>query len=301
MGFTSGAKTLPELINDIADGLIASSVNWVEGDSTWDTTDTTNDNARRVVKYTGDAADIWFAFECINSTGHRIYDSTDDVYAKGMRVTICASWDSINHIWGDTYQQTFIGYEGDVNDSTPNADMGTLQNTFYLWIDATGFVIMAKPEPWTGDDRQASFIAVLEHMGSKEYSDGLTNFYFYYNQNAWWNATNASSGFRGYRVLRPFSYVSDDTSGIQFWSGGKHAFKSSGNGKVYYTKPLICNTADEMTPIYQSNLFFLFSTDWGLVDGDVIAVDGETTKYLCKSLTSPSSTGLINYAMKYVA
>lgn len=304
MGFTSGAKTLPDLIDDITDGLIASSVNWVEGDSTWNTTDTTNNNARRVVKYTGDSADIWISLECVNSTGIRINTTDSDTYAKGMRVTFAASWDSINHTWGETNQQSFIHFEGEYADSTPNADLGTLQMYYYLWIDSTGFVIMARPEVWAADDRQASFICVVEHMATKEYSDGLTNFYMYAGLNANWSNNGYShSDFQMRCVLRPFAYESayNDTNGIQFWNGGKHAFKSSGNGKVYYTKPLVSNTYDERAPIYQSELFFLFSTDWGLVDGDVVAVDGQTTKYLCKSLSSPNSTALLNYAIKYVA
>ncbi|TGC08136.1 hypothetical protein [Methanolobus halotolerans] len=304
MGFTSGAKTLPDLIDDIANGLIASSVNWVEGDSTWNITDTTNNNARRVVRYTGDSADIWFSLECVNQTGIRISTADADTYAKGLRITIAASWDSINHTWGETNQQSFVYFEGEYADSSPNADLGILQLSYYMWIDSTGFVVMARPESWPDDARQASFIVVLEHMASKEYSDGLTNFYCYCNVNAnWCNGGYSHADFKLNKYMRPFSFMSGYSvdSGMQWWNGGKHAFKSNGNGKVYYTKPLVCNTADERTPIYQSELFFLFSTDRGLVDGDVVAVDGQTTKYLCKSISSPNSTSLLNYAIKYVA
>ena len=66
-------------------------------------------------------------------------------------------------------------------------------------------------------------------------------------------------------------------------------------------KPIIHNNAGQLMPIMQSELFFPFSEAVGLVDGDVIAIEGATTKYLCKSIDSPDSAGRINVAMKYVA
>jgi len=39
----------------------------------------------------------------------------------------------------------------------------------------------------------------------------------------------------------------------------------------------------------------------GLIDGDVVAVEGETKKFLMKALDSPDSVNRINYAIKYVA
>lgn len=310
MGFTSGAKTLPDLVDDIADGLIASSAYWSDADTTWNTTDRTSNNAKRVVKYTGDAADIYFSFLTINiSTASVYWNGSYHRYAKGLLIVVSADWDYVNHTYPSTNQHTYIPFERrDGNNEQPTADMATLQLTYYLWIDATGFVIMAKPEP-TGDENQTSFICVLEHMDVKEYSDGLSNFFIYTMENYTGNENYSSTDiYKPHRIVRPFAYeeqaYSDSTAelvGLDFYSGSWYAFKSNGNGKVYYMKPLIYNDQAETMPIYQSKLFFQFSTGVGLVDGDVIAVDGQTTKYLCKSLDSPDSTALINYAMKYVA
>lgn len=304
MGFTSGAKTLPDLVDDIADGLIASSAYWEEGDSSWDTTDTTSNNARRVVKYTGDSADIWLAFECINiSTASVYWNGSYHRYAKGIRVTFSSSWDPVNHTYGTTNVQTYIPFERrDGNNEQPVADLATLQLTYYLWIDSTGFVVMARPEPNSTDENQTSFICAVEHMATKEYSDGMSNFFLYAMENYTGNENYSSTeSYKPYRVLRPFAYSSSSESGIEFWSDQWYAFKSTGNGKVYYMNPLVFNDIAATMPIYQSNLFFRFSESVGLVDGDVVAIDGETTKYLCKSLDSPDSTGRINFAMKYVA
>jgi hypothetical protein len=70
---------------------------------------------------------------------------------------------------------------------------------------------------------------------------------------------------------------------------------------VYYVKPIICNTRDERTPIFQSEIFFAFDEGVGLVDGDVIAIEGQTMKYLCKALDSPDNTQRLTFAIKYVA
>lgn len=306
MVFYSGAKVTADIIDEIADALIASSVNWVEGDATWDTTDrsTGSDNAKRCLKYTGDAADIWITLQVINSDGKRFYEAGDDYYGKGIRVTFVASWDSTNHTWGGTPMHTFIPFESDSNDSSPNCNLETEIVNYWTWVDATGFVVMGKPEPISANNRQSSFIIVTEHMGTKEYSDGYSNFYCYWAGNyipmEMDTTTNLTSGFVPYRYTRPFAFQNTD-DGYQFWNGSKHAFKSAGNGKVYFTKPVMCNTSDNKTPIYQSELFFVCSPSVGLVDGDVIAVDGDTTKYLVKMISSPDSAGTINYAMKYVA
>lgn len=37
----------------------------------------------------------------------------------------------------------------------------------------------------------------------------------------------------------------------------------------------------------------------GLVDGDIIQVEGTTKKFLCKSLDSPDSINRVTYAIKY--
>ncbi|MCS3924947.1 hypothetical protein, partial [Methanosalsum natronophilum] len=92
MGFSSGTKVLPDIIDDIADGLINSSANWTEGDSSWDTSDRSmTNNARRCLKYTGDTHDIFIALETINQTnGLNHYSSRR---SKGLRVTFSAGWD----------------------------------------------------------------------------------------------------------------------------------------------------------------------------------------------------------------
>ena len=303
MGFSSGTKVLPDIIDDIADGLINSSANWTEGDSSWDTSDRSMaNNARRCLKYTGDTHDIFLALEIINQTnGLNHYSSRR---SKGLRVTFSAGWDysSNNYPAGSHEMQTFIQtLASDTTSPHPQSDMATVQFAYWLWIDTQGFSLMAEPEP-TSENRQGSFICIVERMTSKEYNDGLTNFYC-------WNRTNnhnqdVYNGARTKHILRPFAYQSGHVNrGIMWWRDtdtSRHALKSIGNGKVYFVRPVVCNSTDNMTPIYQSQHMWMFTQESGLVDGDVVAVDGATTKYLCKSISSPNSNTRLNFAIKYV-
>jgi hypothetical protein len=50
MVYTSGAKTLPEIIDEIANGLIGTGL-WHNVDTTWNTVDKTDNNARRAIAY----------------------------------------------------------------------------------------------------------------------------------------------------------------------------------------------------------------------------------------------------------
>ena len=53
MGFTTGAKILADIIDEISSGLIAAPGGyWTDNDITWNTTNKTLNLARRSLKYT---------------------------------------------------------------------------------------------------------------------------------------------------------------------------------------------------------------------------------------------------------
>lgn len=307
MGFTAGVKAFPNIVEDIANELIASSSDWEDGDTTWTTTTKTADNARRCLKYTGDAAPIWIALEVYN-TPRYTRSNVATLYSKGIRVTFSASWNESLHTYPSdalTTSSSYLPIEGR-SGSNPVADLATLMMTYTLWTDATGFVLVLVPEPNATDDLQQSIILVIEHMGTKEYSDGMPNFYAYMTTNAGWICDHPSyTATATYRSIRPFAYrVQPEGQGVMFWRDlqtNRYGFKSAGGGKVYYVKPFVSNAADNLSPIYQSNLFWRFSEFTGIVDGDVVALQSSTSKYLCRSLASPNSTGRLEFAMKYVA
>lgn len=315
MGFTTGAKILANIIDEIADGLIATPGGyWTNGDAAWNTSDKTFNNARRSLRYTNGIEDIYITLEAINTSGLVVYYSAPTYrYAKGLRVGFSSSWDINAHVPSSTTYRSLVQFESqyasNTDPYTTAADMATLQITYYLWIESNGFVITGKPEPHVNDDRQGSFVVVIERNQNKEYADGATNF-FCYNLSSYLNYTYDAL-YPANNFMRPFLYQTGnlgvdtygtmDMTGIIFPQAPYYAFKSSGNGKVYYVKPIISDTSDERSPIFQSELFFLYSEGIGLVDGDVIALEGSTTKFLCKALDSPDVTYRLPIAMKYVA
>ena len=314
MGYTSGAKIIYDIIDEICAALIASSGGyWSNGDATWTTTTKTAENGRRCMKYTNGAEVIYWAFEVSNVQQY----FWSGLYGRGIVITASATWDSGAHTYPVSNQSTYIPFEA--HSTTNSVDLATLQCTYYLWVEAAGFALMFKPEP-SGNTSQNSNVIVMERNENKEYSDGYSNFYLMTLSNIWGVLYGANSyiafgsKYSWRCILRPFAYqypnpnaagglnVSSNGNGVSYVpSPGYYAFKSSGNDKVYYVKPIINNQANQLSPIFQAELWFPWSESIGLVDGDVIAIEGQTTKFLCKSLDSPDSTARLLYAIKYVA
>lgn len=320
MVYTSGLKVLASLVDEMANSLISSTDSvdglnhWSNADTTWDTSIRTGNSAKRALKYQNGSEIIYVAFEARNTW----FGNWSDRSAKGLRITFSSSWDNITHTYVGAIQQTsipFITYSG----SQPTVDMASIMLTYYLWIESNGLTILAKPEP-TGSNGDNSFFIALERNPNKFYNDNQSNFYCYNIMNMW-------PTFCGYQwiaepdlhrsFLRPFIYkwpgtnVSDRTPlnySLAFGNFDRsYAFKSAGNGKIYYVKPVIYNnlldygqssTWINPVPIFQSELWFFWSENMGLIDGDVVAVEGQPTKYLIKALDSPDSTSKLTYAIK---
>lgn len=259
--------------------------------------------------------EIYMAMEIINQSSGLGFHYYNWKYGKGIRYVFSASWDALTHTYPTSNQSTFAAFENCDNCGN-GVDLATMVVTYYLWLEdnGNGFALMGKPEP-TGNSLQESFITVVERNPNKEYADGYTNFYLYTVTNIYpelYEGSDVTSIIRQRSFLRPFAfqwpdYGSDTTThpngyGISFIATPTYyAYKSNGDNKVYFVKPLIHNAMGSINPIFQSSLFFMWSEGVGLIDGDIVSMEGQTTKYLCKSLDSPDSTSRINYAIKYVA
>lgn len=263
--------------------------------------------------------EIYMAMDIINqSGGYNYYYGNQGwwYYGRGIRFVFSQTWDSFAHIYPSppSSYSSFIAIESSRDNAV--ADLATTMVTYWLWIEdnGNGFVIMGKPEP-TADANQQSFIIVVERNPAKEYSDTFTNFYLFKSGNWWpnclYDGSWPTSIWRDRCLLRPFTFQYPDHgswgsytvsgNGLSFIpTPTYYAYKSNGDGKVYYVKPLIHNLAGQTTPIFQSNLFFMWSEGVGLIDGDIIAIEGQTTKYLCKALDSPDTTSRITFAIKYL-
>jgi hypothetical protein len=296
--FESGMKTIPQIIDIIADKLILASTYWEDGDVACDTTtDTTYDNARRCLKYTGDADDIWLLIDCVNYCRrmHKVY------YAKGIRLTFCSNWDSENHTWGTTatMSQMFIPFHGN-SSSTVYADMAVWLHEFFLYVDATGFGLYITPRNHPNDALQATAFICVEHMNVKEYIDGQSNFYAMADLNTnWWNASYQETYYHCHRFIRPFLYETwIDNDGLEFWYDSYYAYENTADGKIYHMRPVVYNDQAERKPIGECDMFVMISEGYGARDGDILSREGETTQYLMLSRRSPSSAGRLPIAMK---
>ncbi len=335
MVFASGVKVTADIVEEIANKLIATVEGyWVDitiidpGATSWNTSNKTGNNAKRALRYNNSVeSPIFVAMEVINTyMAYYFVGGSTYIYGKGIRIVMSPSWDSGTHSYPTTgIQSTFMPFESCYTCGV-SADLATMLVTYYLWTESNGFVIMGKPEPVTADTYQQSFILAVERADTvnKRYVDGYSNFYVYKTCNIYgtqYDGSTYPSLVRDRQILRPFTYQwPDDTSKYQYglvinysvpvlYPNGYgisltplpyyYAYKSSGNGKVYYVKPIIHNQGNSLTPIFQSNLFFAWSETVGLIDGDIVAVQGQPTKFLCKSLDSPDSTNRLTYAIKY--
>ncbi|MDO9098787.1 MAG: hypothetical protein Q7U60_11795 [Candidatus Methanoperedens sp.] len=322
-GYSTGTKNVHDLMDDIANTLIASSGGyWTNNDATWNTTTRTEGTnlSRRSLKYLKGSETWYFSMEVINANTN-IYRSCTNAgiyYAKGIRFAFSQTWTPSTGYPAPPNSQTSLVYILVGNGSNGGCtDILNMQTTYYMWIDETGFVIMGRPEP-TSDPNENSFIVVVEHSDTKEYTDGYPNVYLFSQTNIWPTLHDGSSYTGGENanihrsILRPWAYLWPNNGGC--WSAtqpysygisyyvtcGYWGYKSLGNGKVYYVKPVINNEANAVTPIFQSELFFPWNEGVGLIDGDVIALEGTSKKFLCKSLDSPDSTNRLNFAIRYV-
>ncbi|CAG0982905.1 hypothetical protein METP3_02188 [Methanosarcinales archaeon] len=222
---------------------------------------------------------------------------------------------------------------------TGNIDTTPLD--YWLWIENNGFALMAIPEHQSMNNSSGAFILICERNANKEYTDGLSNFFAYARNGGYeCNAPRSDNNYNGQRhecVLRPFSYYSatqkdfyydpnthyrcpyqgphmtwdathlghkDDPIGVEF---AKSAHKSSGNGKVYYIKPIVHNnihltsfkheTAFE--PIFQSELFLDWRPDSGIIHGDILKFETTNRQYLCLDLRGNYMGSPLRYAIKY--
>jgi hypothetical protein len=91
---------------------------------------------------------------------------------------------------------------------------------------------------------------------------------------------NSASISYGSFVIPPATDAGHYDFGFSGWSTpstsgdqGRSSFKSHGNGKVYYMKPVAHNHAGWQKPIFQTEMCFAWNENEGLIDGDVIALE----------------------------
>lgn len=273
-------------------------------------------SSRRVVVNADEG--VYLCIEVVNNpyTWSDSY-TYDALYSKGIRFIWSQSWDSGSHTYPPVNMMTYMGYEGlrgdlrygPMNAYVINADLDTQQLIYWLWVEPTGFALMGYPESNSYDTYQQAFFTAVEKNVNKEYTDGYTSFVQIMTMNIALKGRTSYPNGKMTSIIRPFAYQSPSAGSDFDWSitsfsgNGIHipynAYKSNGNGKVYYVKPIVSNQTSWTMPIFQCDLWFYWNEGYGLVDGDIVAIQGSTKKYICKSVSSPDSTSKLTFAMKY--
>jgi len=303
-------KYLWEIIDDIADDLIGDAA-WEEGDATWDTSVKTDYEAKRVCHHIAD--DIYLSLIMENRAAQREAGGSPYNYARGLVIMFSSGWDGVNHEPSGTIYSTWLPFETFYGAATVG-DLATLDLSYRLYTCAKGFALVGTPPPISADNRQSSFIIIVERNTDKLYADGFTNFYIFADGNYFQTDFNTYNTYLGYftvntkikwwKVTRPFAFQSQTGWENPYRYG---AFLSKGDSKVYFTKPIIHNDEDNMHPIYQAEFFIGLNIRTiseqtrekpGLMDDDEIAEPGPSTKkYQVTMKQSPDSANNMQYAI----
>lgn len=294
MTFTAYVKPLHEIIDDIADALIATA-DWEEGDATWDTSDTTLQNARRVVHHIAD--DVYLSLIMENGSQ---YNYSTSYYWRGLFLVFSSGWDDVAHEPDGSMYYTFAGYNG--RSTSISYDLAKEPVDYRLYTGVDGFALVGVPAPSAYFNRQSSFIVVVERNTSKLYADGFTNFYMFVDGNylsTQYNTYNTAytrfgNTFKWWKYSHPF--VLQSQTG---WETPYDATLSRGDDLAYFAKPILHNDTDAKSPVFQAELFLMvdyFSKVGGLTDDDEIVMNGK--KYQVTVKQSPDSAVYMEYGIK---
>lgn len=301
MVYMEGSKPFNEIIEDIANALIASSPNWSNGDATWDTTtDTTMEMARRCLKYDGLDNPFWL---CLVSSNYGRKQHSSGYYFKGLQYIFSSSWDDENHTYaGSSYlwQHSFEGRSGNVR---PVQDINGVNIDYVCWVEETGFALMAKSSVADStDDLQVAMFTCFD-IFTPEYDTGNYPVACHgdFNYEGWFNTT-AEPGYGAYRVIRPFYLASWDDDGLYFPIDSYYMYQSNGNGKIYSHRPRWHVSDDDHSNIDGvCDKFLRVSTGVGITEGDILTIQGETKKYKYIRWNSLDYTGgYLDYAIRCV-
>lgn len=311
MTFYNGTTTADELLNLVADQLIATGA-WVDADATVL-------GSQRVVAHATDLNLYVYLSRLVSYNGN-----TSNARFNEIRVQVSSGWDTGTKAPTGTIETSGIPLESWQRYSssypyysTTTVGSGNKSGQFWAWIDQHGFTVLATWDA-SGYHDYTSFFN-LERNTAKEYSDGYTNFFHtawttsdyalrhtsggtYYQARYFENTQGSSYADLGRaESMRPFNQQSYSyTNAVKtFFS----AFKSDGNSKVYFQFPFYSNNQDAAKPslIAQTDRWFLVGVSQGLADGDLVDfVNGaEVWKYLVKTPQSPDSTNYLPVAVRY--
>ena len=247
--------------------------------------------------------------------------------------------DETEHYHGGDYQSCFCSFhQSNSSYHVRRGNIKDVWIAYWMWLDeaaesaaGNGTAIFFRPDsvPETGWTQSGFFN--IEHFdpGLKEYEDGFSDWWLMAFSN-YWNCSycHNDESPHGY-VLHPFSNawpshprgVDSEPSEIHLGFTNFHSTAQrkavkgvdgmlgpiragyacgEGDSKVRYSRPVFHGLADSNnSPQVQTEHFLRAIEGVGLVDGDILSVDGDTRKYLILLKDSPDSTQDLCIAMRY--
>jgi hypothetical protein len=305
MPFFSGATDMDALIDLIADQLITTGA-WA--DASGGSLPAGANPAKRAVVHLTDT-NLYVTLDRNLASGNGI----GNLFWNEIRIRISTGFSGSNP--SGTIHTTGIPTEGQLTNTTASLSPNKKLGSHWTWVDAAGFTTQTV---WAASSLQDyAVFFTLERNTSKEYADGLTNFFTaaipnnnyacgssgsnvqgrYYGNGATTNQRDAGRGF----VCRPFDFqeYSDPYNAMEWFFG---AYRSPGNSKVYFVFPYFSNNQLPLqrSPIAQTLRFFRIEPGQGLADGDLVtyAIGGNTYTYIVKTLQSPDSALYTPWAVR---
>lgn len=291
---------------------------------------------RKACKVNRDGEELWFAFEAPwdpnYGESHAYtsfkYCSENNYMARGILMTISDEWSDGP---SGNYQRCFAVMNPSHGSAVTFQDCDC---QYWMWNDATGetvagngLCIIIKP---TTTYYMTPFINIERcDPTDKQYSDGYSNWwlhavpnYFHADCDYFYQYEDEHGA-----ILHPFSdawpsiprgyYDSPQSTrsgqlmydcpskswrqmkGLGSLYGG---YRSVGVGKIYFQYPWYMANVKEYDDTFQlqSKHWFPLCENDGITDGDVIAIAGETAKYVALYKTSIGSSTPHRIAMRYV-
>jgi hypothetical protein len=236
--------------------------------------------------------------------------SYSDWEVAGLQVVLSSDYDTVNQQPSGSTQHVYItlfslseSQGADYNywdDWITNYMDGDDYYEVAYWIDKYGIVgTISTPfdSPYSYSWGTGSFFAIeVIPVAAREYNDGLTDFFLLTIQNY------SVYGSTHYTYARPFNL---NTNSRCYDQHERYAYKSLGNGKVYFEFPYYFNDTSRDTPSAQTKRWFLVDdvNTGGIAKGDIINwIDqsaGVTRQFYVSQAWSLERSEVVNVAIPY--
>ena len=299
MGFVSGLKDIQTWLGEVA-GALDAETDWTLVDN-------------QVAPHGGICLQHTSGYYYILRINRKAwYDSNSKRYKRKVIIQhiLSTDYDTVNHQpagsmqyvenciwWWDVYYST----SGASNDYSDDFILNYMDaDDFYeinYYVDNYGIIgTISTPfnSPYSYSTTYGGFFAIeVIPVSARDYNDGLTDFFM---------LTINNGGHVDYSYARPFSL---NTTSRCYDIHERYAYKSLGNGKVYFEFPYYFNDTARNTPAAQTKRWFLIDdvNTSGIAKGDIINwIDqsaGVTRQFYVAQAWSQQTSSVINVAIPY--